>query len=89
MPPDYQSHAKRHFPAVTLEDLLPRVGLSQYRLVRLAMVRALEIHHGSPSLVAFHPAEKATTVALREIAQGRVTISLGTSAMSTNPTESQ
>ncbi len=67
----------KHFSAVSLEDLLPQVGLSQYRLIRLAMIRALEIHDGSPPLVDFHPSEKATTIALREIAQGRVNVKPG------------
>ncbi|MCA9403075.1 MAG: DNA-directed RNA polymerase subunit omega [Candidatus Omnitrophica bacterium] len=72
------------FARVTLEDLLPQVGSCQYRLVRLAMVRALEIHHGSPPLVAFHPTEKATTIALREIAHGRIKIKPGSVTLPSN-----
>lgn len=60
--------------AVTLEQLLPMAGSSVYRLVRVAMVRALEINHGSPPLVKFKSTEKATTIALREIAMGKVGI---------------
>ena len=37
------------------------------------MLRALEIHFGSPPLVEHVSSEKETTIALREIAQGKVT----------------
>ncbi|MCA9402241.1 MAG: DNA-directed RNA polymerase subunit omega [Candidatus Omnitrophica bacterium] len=79
----------KSFADVSLEDLLPRVGLRQYLLIRLAMVRALEIHHGSPPLVPHHSAEKATTIALREIAQGRVGTNTGPAGTNADSTESE
>lgn len=57
-----------------LDKLLPSSGASIFLLARVAMVRALEINAGSPPLVDFLPTEKETTIALREIAQGKVVI---------------
>lgn len=55
-----------------LEELLPKSGLSAYKLVALASRRALEIAAGSPKLVDSHMNEKTATTALREIQAGRV-----------------
>ncbi len=56
----------------SLETLLPKAGGSVYRLVRMASMRALELSEGIPSLVEKHQDEKLTSVALSEIAAGKV-----------------
>ena len=56
----------------TIEDLLPSSGHSVYRLIRMASSRALEISDGKPSLVKNIESDKATSIALEEIAQGKV-----------------
>lgn len=56
----------------SLEELLPRSGYSIYRLVRMAAMRALEISNGHPCLIKNPVSNKATTMALEEIAQGKV-----------------
>ena len=55
---------------VPIEELLKRCG-SVYRLVILAAKRAKEIAEGSPALVET-PQQKATSIALDEILQGKV-----------------
>ena len=55
-----------------LEDLLPASGGSVYRLVRMASDRALEIADGKPTLIKNLDTDKVTTIALEEIAQGKV-----------------
>ncbi|HNV23561.1 MAG TPA: DNA-directed RNA polymerase subunit omega [Candidatus Omnitrophota bacterium] len=59
---DYQS----------LENLLPKANGSVYKLVRLAASRALELSEGKRSLVPSTPTDALTSVALKEIAIGRV-----------------
>jgi DNA-directed RNA polymerase omega subunit len=56
----------------TIEDLLPSSGHSVYRLIRMASNRALEISDGKPQLVKEAASDKATSIALEEIAQGKV-----------------
>ena len=55
-----------------IEELLPRSGNSVYRLIRMAANRALEISDGRPSLIKSPASDKATTIALEEIALGKV-----------------
>lgn len=55
---------------VPIEELLKQCG-SIYKLVILAAKRAKELADGSPSLVET-PHRKITTIALEEIAQGKV-----------------
>lgn len=57
-----------------LEDLLPRSGMSIYRLVRMASNRALELSEGKPALIEKPSSDKLTTIALEEIAKGKITI---------------
>lgn len=57
--------------AVPPEKLLERTG-SVYKLVILAAKRALELSGGAPKLVEADLKEKPAVVALREIAQGKV-----------------
>lgn len=57
---------------VPLEKLLDKSESSVYKLVILASKRALEIAEGQPKLVDVNSAMKPSTIALHEIAQGKV-----------------
>ena len=57
---------------VALEKLLDKNHESIYKLVILASKRALEIAEGQPKLVAVDVSVKPSTVALYEIAAGKV-----------------
>lgn len=57
---------------VALEKLLDKTDHSIYKLVILASKRALEIAEGQPKLVEINSATKPSTIALNEIARGRV-----------------
>jgi len=57
---------------VALERLLDKADGSVYKLVTLAAKRALEIAEGQPKLVTVEASLKPSTVALYEIADGRV-----------------
>jgi len=57
---------------VALENLLDKSEGSIYKLVILASKRALEIAEGQPKLVVTNPSMKPSTVALHEIAEGKV-----------------
>ena len=65
-------NAVKQKEALSLDQLLPNAGDSVFRLTRMAMLRALEIHGGKPPLVEFSLTDKPTTIALREIAQGKI-----------------
>lgn len=54
------------------EKLLDKSCDSIYKLVILAAKRALEIAEGQPKLVAANSSVKPSTIALAEIAEGRV-----------------
>ena len=54
------------------DDLLPDARASVFLLARIAMNRALEINGGSKPLVKFELTDKETSIALREIAEGKV-----------------
>ena len=56
-----------------INQLLTESKGSIFSLVRLATIRALELDSGKPSLVQNTFTDKATTIALEEIAQGKVT----------------
>lgn len=58
---------------VPIETLLDKSQGSIYKLVNLASRRALEIAEGQPKLVAASSSVKPSTVALYEIAAGKVT----------------
>lgn len=60
--------ASVYFP---IEPLLEKVG-SVYKLVILAARRALELNEGAPKLVETDLKHKPSTVALEEIAAGKV-----------------
>ena len=55
-----------------LEELLPRAGMSVYRLSRMAAKRALELSEGKPKLLDNVNSDKVTTIALEEIMHGKV-----------------
>lgn len=57
---------------ISRENLLDRSCGSIYKLVILASKRALEIAEGQPKLVNASASEKPSTVALYEIAAGKV-----------------
>ena len=55
-----------------IEELLPRAKHSVYTLVSMASARALELSDGKRCLADDINTEKFTTMALSEIAQGKV-----------------
>jgi len=57
---------------VPLEKVLDKDEKSLYKLVILASKRALEIAEGQPKLIAADSATKPSTVALFEIAEGKL-----------------
>jgi len=57
---------------VALEKLLDKSCGSIYKLVILASKRALEISEGQPKLVEANLSTKPSTIALYEIAAGKV-----------------
>ena len=54
------------------EKLLPRANNSIYKLVLMAAKRATELADGAPKFIDFPSSGKATTIALEEIAAGKV-----------------
>ena len=60
-----------------IEELLPMAENSIYKLVRMASNRALELADGKPTLLEKISSDKVTTIALEEIARGKVSIKLG------------
>lgn len=59
-------------PYVAREKLLDKSCESVYKLVILASKRALEIAEGQPKLVVVNASMKPSTVALHEIAEGKI-----------------
>jgi len=59
-------------PYLAVEDLLDKSGSSIYKLVVLAAKRSLEIAEGQPKLVEGLGDIKPSTIALHEIADGKV-----------------
>ncbi|VAX37485.1 hypothetical protein MNBD_UNCLBAC01-544 [hydrothermal vent metagenome] len=55
-----------------IESLLPKSDWSIYRLVRMAAQRTLELSDGRPSLIDHPKDEKLATIALQEIAEGKL-----------------
>ena len=55
-----------------IEELLPKSNWSIYRLVRMAANRAAELSDGHPALIKHAREDKVTSIALEEIAQGKV-----------------
>lgn len=59
---------------IALEQLLDKSRGSVYKLVILASKRALEIAEGQPKIVDVDASLKPSTIALYEIAAGRVCV---------------
>ncbi|MBL7081072.1 MAG: DNA-directed RNA polymerase subunit omega [Candidatus Omnitrophica bacterium] len=59
-------------PYVPLETLLDKTNNSVYKLVVVAAKRSLEIAEGQPSLIQVDKSLKPGTIALKEIAAGKV-----------------
>jgi len=59
---------------VPLEKVLDKTDYSIYKLVVLASRRALEIADGQPKLVECNSSTKPSTIALEEIAAGKVVL---------------
>jgi DNA-directed RNA polymerase omega subunit len=59
---------------VPLENMLDKCEGSVYKLVILAAKRALELAENKPRLIDVSAAIKPTTVALMEIAAGKVVV---------------
>ena len=57
---------------IPIEQLLDKADNSVYKLVMLAAKRTLEIAEGQPKLVSVDSALKPSSIALEEIAQGKV-----------------
>ena len=57
---------------LTLEKLLDKSNNSVYKLVILAAKRSLELVEGQPKLVEADSLMKPSTVALKEIALGKI-----------------
>jgi len=57
-----------------IEELLPKANYSIYKLVSMAAVRALELSDGRRCLAENINTEKFTTMALEEIAQGKIEV---------------
>jgi DNA-directed RNA polymerase omega subunit len=60
-------------PNVPLEKMLDKTNNSIYKLVIVASKRALEIAEGQPKMVVAEASIKPSTVALMEIAAGKLT----------------
>lgn len=59
-------------PYVPIEKLLDKSEYSIYKLVIMASKRALEIAEGQPKMVEAEASVKPSTVALHEIAGGKL-----------------
>ena len=64
---------KRPTEVFCTEALISQSGGNVFRLVRMAAVRALELSMGKPSLIENALTDKVATIALEEIAQGKIT----------------
>ena len=59
-------------------DKLIEMTGSIYKLCNLAALRAMELNAGMKKLIDCDPSEKVTTVAIKEIAEGKVKLKLVT-----------
>jgi len=59
---------------IPIEQLLDKTDNSIYKLVILAAKRTLEIAEGKPKLVDVNSSLKSSSIALEEIARGKVTL---------------
>ncbi|MGD9014957.1 MAG: DNA-directed RNA polymerase subunit omega [Candidatus Omnitrophota bacterium] len=59
---------------IPIEQLLDKAENSMYKLVMLAAKRTLEIAEGKPKLVETNSSLKPSSIALEEIAKGKVSL---------------
>ncbi|HNX91404.1 MAG TPA: DNA-directed RNA polymerase subunit omega [Candidatus Omnitrophota bacterium] len=57
---------------ITLEQLLKATNGSIFKLTNMAAMRAEELNSGMKKLVEANPHDKVTTIAIKEIADGKV-----------------
>ncbi|NQU18803.1 DNA-directed RNA polymerase subunit omega [bacterium] len=57
---------------IPIEKIIDKADDSLYKLVILASRRALELAEGMPKLIEIESGVKNTTIALREISEGKV-----------------
>ncbi|MDE2027614.1 MAG: DNA-directed RNA polymerase subunit omega [Candidatus Omnitrophica bacterium] len=71
---DKNSQPPKHGNVLSLDQLLSKTQGGVFSLVCMAMARSREIHSGSPSLIDCRhlSSDKSTTIALEEIAQGKI-----------------
>jgi DNA-directed RNA polymerase omega subunit len=69
---EQKSRVETQEEMLSLDRLVPNAGGSVFLLARIAMLRALAIDSGSPPMVDHKPLDKATTIALKEIAEGKL-----------------
>ena len=62
---------------IAIEQLLDKADNSIYKLVMLAAKRTLEIAEGQPRLAPVDSSLKPSSIALEEIAEGRVRLKKG------------
>ena len=60
---------------IARERLIEQSG-SVYKLCNMAAIRAMELNSGMKKLVDAEPSDKVTSIALREIAEGKVKLKL-------------
>ena len=58
--------------ALCREELLQKTGTGVFSLVRIAMIRALELASGKPCLINNPSSDKTTITVLEEISQGKI-----------------
>ena len=56
------------------EDLLNKSGGGLFSLVRIAMIRSLELASGKPSLIEHPSSNKIITTVFEEIVQGKIAL---------------
>lgn len=59
-----------------LEELLPKSNFSNYKLIRMAAVRALELGNGRRPMIEAPLNQKLATTALEEILSGKLCLSI-------------
>ncbi|MFC1480015.1 DNA-directed RNA polymerase subunit omega [Candidatus Omnitrophota bacterium] len=60
---------------ISRDELIMKTG-SIYKLCNIAALRAMELNSGMKKLVETEPNEKVTTIAIQEIAEGKVRMKL-------------
>ncbi|MBU0683129.1 MAG: DNA-directed RNA polymerase subunit omega [Candidatus Omnitrophota bacterium] len=61
---------------ISPDELMGQTG-SIYKICNLAALRAMELNSGAKKLVEAGPTEKFTTIAIREIKEGKVRLKIG------------